>query len=177
MSVIYNLTSLITGALQKLPAAFVLIGVLFASSVSVVPASDLFPEIAPAPEYEPDEVVGIQMRALGTNNQPYENAGIELTFRFASPQNREFTGPLSRFQMLFDNIAYQPMVGHAELTIGEAEIQGETARVPVLIADQDGNKAGYLFYLSKQSKAPYENCWMTDRVIRVTLPEGNNTVL
>ena len=79
--------------------------------------------------------------------------------------------------MLFDNIAYQPMVEHAELTIGEAEIQGEQARVPVLIAGQDGNKAGYLFFLSRQSDAPYENCWMTDRVIRVTLPDGDNTVL
>ena len=177
MSAIHNLTSLIPGPLKKLPGIIVFIGVLFASSISVVPASDLFPEIAPAPEYEPDEVVGIQMRALGTNNQPYENAGIELTFRFASPQNREFTGPLSRFQMLFDNIAYQPMVEHAELTIGEADIQGEQARVPVLIADQDGNKAGYLFFLSRQSEVPYEDCWMTDRVIRVTLPDGNNTVL
>ena len=164
-------------ALKKFLAVLTILGTFSAVHVPSASASDLFPEIAPAPEYEPDEVVGIQMRALGTNNLPYENAGIELTFRFASPQNREFTGPLSRFQLLFDNVAYQPMVGHAELAIGEAEIQGKQARVPVLIADGDGNKAGYLFFLSRQSEAPYENCWMTDRVIRVTLPDGNDTVL
>ena len=177
MSGIYNVPDPVACSLKKFLAISIALGALLTAYIPAVQASDLFPEIAPAPEYEPDEVVGIQMRALGANNQPYENAGIELTFRFASPQNREFTGPLSRFRLLFDNIAYQPMVEHAELTIGEADIQGEQARVPVLIADQDGNQAGYLFFLSRQSEVPYENCWMTDRVIRVTLPDGNNTLL
>ena len=150
---------------------------LILASVSLARASDLFPEIMPAPEYEPDEVVGIQMRALGMNNEPFDNAGIELTFRFASPDNKSVTGPIERFQTLFDNVAYRPMIDHAELNIGEAEIRGEMARVPVLISNENGDKAGYLFFLSRQSTGPHENCWMTDRVIRVTLPGEDSTIL
>ena len=147
------------------------------ATISLSRANELYPEITPAPAYEPDEVVGIQMRALGKNNEPFDNAGIQLTFRFASPDNRAFTGPIDRFETLFDSIAYKPMLEYDELTIGEAEISGSEARVPVLIVNQNGDKAGYLFFLSRQSAEPYENCWMTDRVIPVTLPDGNNTVL
>ena len=35
--------------------------------------------------------------------QRLEDAGIEVTFRFASPANKEQTGPLKRFIMLFQS--------------------------------------------------------------------------
>ncbi len=64
-----------------------LAGLMFFSPIAA--SGELYPEIKPDPVYTPDEVVGIQMRALGKNNQPYDNAGIELTFRFASPGNKK----------------------------------------------------------------------------------------
>ncbi len=140
-------------------------------------ANELFPEIVPDPAYTPEEVVGIQMRALGQNDKPFENAGIELTFRFASPNNQRNTGPLARFEVLFENLAYKPMLSYASMEIGESMIVNGSAMVPVLLDDMHGKKVGYMFTLSQQIDPPYENCWMTDRVVRVQLPNNSSSIL
>lgn len=144
--------------------------ILFASS-------ELYPEINPSPVYTPDEVVGIQMRALGKNDVPYEDAGIELTFRFASPGNKQNTGPLERFKMLFDNPGYGPMLKFETLEIGDSVLINNFAKVPVIITDLNGNRAAYMFTLSKQQSAPYADCWMTDSVVRVRIPDASPTIL
>lgn len=140
-------------------------------------ANELLPEITPNPDYTPNEVVGIQMRALGTNDKLFDNAGIELTFRFASPGNREITGPLERFRVLFEDPAYVPMLNHAQLKIGSSTFSEGAALVPVLIQDNDGNQAGYMFFLSQQTEPPFENCWMTDSVIRIRIPNNQFSIL
>ncbi|MEM7193976.1 MAG: DUF4864 domain-containing protein [Pseudomonadota bacterium] len=136
----------------------------------------LFPELAPDPVYQPQEVVGIQMRALGRNDSPYENAGIELTFRFASPANKINTGPLEKFATLFDLVDYAPMINHRSLEIGEPQLQNETAFVPVIIISGSDERIGYLFRLSKQSESPFEDAWMTDGVSRVNLPDATQAM-
>jgi len=45
----------------------------------------------------PEQVISIQLRALQNNNQPHMNAGIEQTWEFAHPANRQYTGTLSNF--------------------------------------------------------------------------------
>ena len=140
-------------------------------------AQSLFPEVQPNPAYTPDEVVGIQMRALANNSSPFEGAGVELTFRFASPDNKAVTGPLEKFRTLFDNPAYGPMIDHATLEIGEGVIGDYQAMVPVIITTTDGTRAGYMFSLSRQGEGQYENCWMTDRVVRIRLPAASGEVL
>ena len=140
-------------------------------------ASERYPEVSPDPVYTPGEVVGIQMRALGHNDRPYENAGIELTFRFASPQNRQFTGPLERFTRLFENVVYKPMLNHVELEMGEGVIDNGNAQIPVVITDADGMRAGYLFTLTRQSSEICNDCWMTDTVVRLQIPEKKSPIL
>ena len=61
----------------------------------------------------------MQLDAL-RNNGPY-NEGIERTFRFASPANRELTGPLERFAELLEPI-----------------IDEKFALVPVIVSQADG---------------------------------------
>ncbi|MGB5708723.1 MAG: DUF4864 domain-containing protein [Arenicellales bacterium] len=141
-------------------------------------ADQFLPEIQPNPEYLPDEVVGIQMRALGKNDQPFDDAGIELTFRFASPSNKTSTGPLSRFTNLFSNPAYKPMLNHTLLEVGQAEIRENQARVPVMIETPDGSRMVYLFMLSLQAQEPYMDCWMTDSVNAVKIaPKDEPTLM
>ncbi len=140
-------------------------------------ADRFLPEIQPTPEYLPGEVVGIQMRALGKNDQPFDDAGIELTFRFASPSNKASTGPLSRFTNLFSNPAYKPMLNHTLLEIGQAEIRENQARVPVMIETPDGSRMVYLFMLSRQSQEPYVDCWMTDSVNAVKIAPTDESTL
>ena len=60
-------------------------------------------ESYPNPELKADKVVSLQILAMQQNDE-FDN-GIEVTFRFASPQNKLQTGPLSNFIMLVKNIS------------------------------------------------------------------------
>jgi hypothetical protein len=157
--------------------AMTLLACLLILANSNAVSDELFPEIAPSPQYAPNEVVGIQMRALGNNDSPQENAGIEITFRFASPSNRTVTGPLEKFQGLFLSPTYKPMLNHARLEVGPATLAGDTAMVPVLVIDSHGKSIGYMFSLSQQTEPPYEDCWMTDSVIPVSIPPDTTSIL
>ncbi len=127
--------------------------------------SDLI-SLTPNPEYKPQEVVRIQLTALARNNDPYKDAGIEITFRFASPSNKQMTGPLDRFIRLLYNPAYSPMLEHRAANLGELVRENDRARLSVILTAADGERVGYLFILSKQKSGQYDQCWMTDSVIR-----------
>ena len=135
------------------------------------------PELQPDPTHAPEEVVRIQTEALGKNDEPYENAGIEITFRFASPQNKLSTGPLPRFVGIVRSPAYEKMINHSGVEFGPAHIEEDVAQVPVLITAADGEKAGFVFRLSRQSDAPYEQCWMTDGVVPIAIKNSGGIEL
>jgi hypothetical protein len=143
-----------------------------ASSLPRRPAAmpaDTLPE--PAPDLSPRAVVRRQVEALGANDAPYEDAGIEAAFNFASPANKRVTGPLRRFRRLFETPQYGPMIDHQGATYSDPEVDGGTARIGVLLRTDEG-RVGYLFRLSRQTAPPHEDCWMTDAVRRV--PVGPN---
>jgi hypothetical protein len=134
-------------------------------------ADDSLPE--PAPDLSPTEVVRLQVEALSDNDAPYEEAGIEAAFNFASPANKRATGPLDRFRRLFDTPAYGPMVDHQSATYSDAQVEGDVARVGVILVSKEGRRIGYLFRLSRQSEAPHEGCWMTDGVQPIPVEQVN----
>lgn len=138
-------------------------------ATSLVPADSL-PE--PDSSLSPKAVVRLQVEALGANDTPREDAGIEAAFNFASPANKRATGPLRRFRTLFETPAYRPMIDHRGATYSDARVDGDAAQVGVILVTPDGRRAGYIFRLSKQSDAPYEGCWMTDGVQPVPLKQA-----
>jgi hypothetical protein len=137
------------------------------SAMSVPP--DSLPE--PAPDLSPKEVVRLQVEALGENDTPRADAGIEAAFNFASPANKRATGPLSRFRQLFETPAYRPMIGHEGATYSTPQVEGAVAQIGVILTTGEGVRVGYLFRLSRQEKPPCEGCWMTDAVRRVPVEQ------
>lgn len=133
--------------------------------------SDSLP--APSPDLSPQEVVRLQVDALGANDTPHEDAGIEAAFAFASPANKRGTGPLRRFRRLFDTAAYGPMIDHQGAQYSVPQVEARTARMGVILRTDEGARVGYLFRLSKQTDPPHEGCWMTDGVRRVPVPEAD----
>ena len=126
----------------------------------------------PSPELAPEEVIGTVLAALARPDQPERNAGIERTFRFASPDNRAQTGPLDRFIDLVRNPMYAPLLGHERAIRGDLQRRGDGEvyeRVRVIASD--GSTAAFVFVLSRQAEGDCAGCWMTDAVIRVE-PEG-----
>ena len=120
-------------------------------------------QLQPNPNLTPEDVIRIQVEALQNNDR--DDTGIEITFRFASPANREFTGPLNRFKRMVKSPAYSPMLNHKLAEYGPLEVSEESASQRVTIIDPNGNATVYLFSLSKQSDPSCEGCWMTDSVL------------
>lgn len=122
--------------------------------------------LQPTPALTPQQVVDFQLTALGQDNDD----GISATFRFASPANRSMTGPLSRFSRLFDSPQYQPMLNNKGTEIKLVSSDGFKAELLAGVVDESGDLHWYRFRLSRQTEAPYENCWMTDAVMAVPHP-------
>lgn len=133
--------------------------------LATAPAADLFLE--PDAKYSPDEVVEIQLAALAENDTPAADDGIRATFKFASPANRRITGPVERFVRMVKNPLYLPLLNHATSEVRKLETTAAVAQRHVLVTDAEGNRATFLWVLSKQPDGPYKDCWMTDAVQRI----------
>lgn len=129
-------------------------------------------QVAPNPKLEPDEVVAIILRALQHNDAPRKDAGITLTFEFASPGNKAAVGPLPKFIELVKNPAYALLLNHKSADRSPLKLLGDAAEQRVIITDAKGVRALFIFLLSKQRNDPCKGCWMTDGVVRDEVPRA-----
>ncbi len=119
----------------------------------------------PNPALTPDAVVRLQLAALNANG--VGDRGIQQCFRFASPLNREATGPLPRFRELLHTQQYEVMLRQRSTLIGRPVVKENKAVVLVTIIGSQRQAHVFRFYLSKQTDPPYAGCWMTDAVLEV----------
>jgi len=103
--------------------------------------------------------VHIQVLAL-QNNDPATNEGINTTWQFASPSNRDLTGPYSNFVRTIES-GFEPLLNATGVRYGPLDRDGDTASQPVTVVDANGTTTSYRWTVEKQSDAPYEGCWMT----------------
>lgn len=133
-------------------------------------AGPLDDTLRPSPDLDPGEVVRIQLEALRANDA--EDRGIAVAFRFASPTNRDQTGPLARFAAMLKRGPYALMLNFSEAVYDTPRVRGDEARQRVVLIGALGDSvdsSGYEFHLSRQQAPPYEGCWMTDSVAVVAL--------
>jgi len=128
--------------------------------------SSVFAELVkPNPLINPLSVITIQLEALKENNSLYEDAGIEQTWEFAHPQNRQYTGPLSNFKLMMRSNSYSLMINHSNHNIIFVSIDEETANYFIEITDKIGNKFGFTWTVKKVlTQGEWLNCWMTSGV-------------
>jgi hypothetical protein len=130
------------------------------------------PEITPGPKLSPEDVVRYQVNALQHNDDPHPDAGIERTFRFASPSNKSVTGPLEHFVSIVKSAAYLPMINNRGSAVVGSRVDGDHAKVAIKITPYDGPQLTYLFVLTKQHEGDFDDCWMTDSVLPVQAVES-----
>ena len=124
-------------------------------------------EATPLPDLSPADVVTIVLDALADNGD--DDAGIRVTFEFASPGNREATGPIERFIPLVKQQPYDVLIDSADRELGPfREVDGVAEQAVRVVAD-DGRVQVFVFRLSKQVGGEYDGCWMTDGVVPVEL--------
>jgi Domain of unknown function (DUF4864) len=131
---------------------------------AIVSGSAPVADLTPRPELSPEEVVRYQAEALQHNDEPRLDAGIERAFRFASPSNKQMTGPLEKFIRIVKSPPYSPMLNSVSSSIVGSEVKDDQARIAVHFVAADGRRATYIFVLSKQNEGEFNNCWMTDGV-------------
>lgn len=117
----------------------------------------------PRPDLSPDEVIRIQLDALRENDTG-NDTGIATAFNFASPGNRVYTGPLSRFKQIVRNPVYNVMLNHKRAEYDPVLVSGTIAQQRVMITGEASQTVIYTFTLSRQREAKYRDCWMTDGV-------------
>ncbi|EMA10959.1 protein of unknown function [Haloarcula vallismortis] len=115
--------------------------------------------LRPNCERPPGLVIHIQVLAL-QNNDPATNEGINTTWQFASPSNRDLTGPYSNFVRTIES-GFEPLLNATGVRYGPLDRDGDTASQPVTVVDGNGTTTSYQWTVEKQSDAPYEGCWMT----------------
>jgi hypothetical protein len=120
------------------------------------------PGPSPSPGFSPGEVVRLQLDALRRNGEFGDDAGIAVAFRFASPANRAATGPLPKFVGMLKNPLYRPMLDHASARFGPVQVDGDVARLQVVLFGGSGEVAAYDFSLSRDAET---GCWLTDGVM------------
>ncbi len=140
-------------------------------SFFILLSSKLYAEmIKPNPSFSPKDVILIQLKALQTNNIPFEDAGIEQTWEFAHPNNRIYTGPLNNFTQMIKNPSYSMMIDHIEHKIIPVEEQETSSYYFVELIDSKGMKYGFEWTVEKvYEQGKFKDCWMTVGVSRPML--------
>tara|TARA_B100001093_G_scaffold496431_1_gene542039 strand:+ start:1426 stop:1800 length:375 start_codon:yes stop_codon:yes gene_type:complete len=116
------------------------------------------------------DVVEIVLGGMADNDSPTPDAGLQQAFQFASPSNKRTIGPFWHFKAIVEQPAYAPLINHGSRTLGKLKFTGNNAAsVPLVVVGINGEVAGYLWSLSKQTGGSYVDSWMTDSVVRVPL--------
>jgi len=118
----------------------------------------------------PGLVIHIQVSAL-QNNDPATNQGINTTWQFAAPSNRELTGPYSNFVEIIEE-SFQPLLNAETVEYGPLFRGNGTASRDVTVRTANGSSASYRWFVERQSGGRYDGCWMTTGVRPIDEPAG-----
>ncbi len=128
------------------------------------------PGASPSPALTAQQVVQLQLDALKTVDAPVKDAGFATVFRFASPENREQTGPLPRFAGMIRQ-GFGEMLNHKSSRLLTPVQQQDQLLQPVELVSLAGRTYRYVFLLRRIDSANCSGCWMTDGVI----PQDDST--
>jgi len=126
----------------------------------------------PRPELTPEQVVSKQVESMRASWLDHDR--LRECYSFAAPSNRAVTGPFERFANLVRSSPYDNLGTCQAYQVGKAVVEGNSAAVLVSLHTSDDQSLAFRFLLSKQSEAPYEDCWMTEGVYALTALELAN---
>ena len=115
--------------LQIISKIFIFVIIFTTSSIAEI--------LKPNSQIKPSEVVKIQLTGLQKNDLKYKDSGIEQTWKFAHPNNKRVTWPLSNFKMMIKSDSYGMMINHLSHTITELGSSDKWAQFEVIILDKD----------------------------------------
>ena len=155
--------------LKKLQIIFKALSI-FLISISISNAELL----KPTSKIKPSEVVKIQLIGLQKNDLGYKDSGIEQTWNFAHPNNKQVTGPLDNFKRMIKSQSYQMMINHLSHTITKLESTDKWAQFEVIILDKEKIYHKFNWQVEKYlSDGPLKDCWLTT-MVSAPIPLGSS---
>lgn len=119
---------------------------------------------APSPELTPKAVIDAHLEALGRNDQPHVDAGVEVAYRFASPELKAHLGGFAGFRRALHGPAFRPLMHRARALVDTVDAYGrkdeDHASVLVVTLDAMGFPVGFLFDLRRAEESPVRGCWL-----------------
>ena len=107
----------------------------------------------------------IQLLGLQNNNEIFNDSGIEQTWNFAHPMNKQATGPLDRFKRMIKSDNYQMMINHISHTITQVRSGASWVQFEVIILDKEKIYHKFNWQVEKYIEdGPLKNCWLTTMV-------------
>ena len=121
--------------------------------------------LKPNSNIKPSEVVKIQLLGLQNNNEIFNDSGIEQTWNFAHPMNKQATGPLYRFKEMLKSNNYQMMINHISHTITQVRRGDDWVQFEVIILDKEKIYHKFNWQVEKFIEdGPLKDCWLTTMV-------------
>ncbi len=118
--------------------------------------------VKPNNEIEPIQVVKIQLRGLKNNNELYKDAGIEQTWEFAHPKNKNVTGPIEKFKVMLKGDSYSMLLNHIEHKVEQISVSENMASFEVTVLDDKKRYYKFKWIVEKYVKdGPLKGCWLT----------------
>ncbi|MDA9190408.1 hypothetical protein N9P07_03125 [Alphaproteobacteria bacterium] len=117
--------------------------------------------ISPSSAFSSQEVIEIQLLGLQSGDL---QRGIEQVWAFAHPANKQATGPLPRFKMLFELPAYSPLLELQNYSVDLIEDTGLVSQYLISIVTNDGISYDYLWVVEKVLTGEQAGFWMTTMV-------------
>ena len=119
----------------------------------------------PNSNIKPREVIKIQLNGLQQNDSKFKDSGIEQTWKFAHPNNKRVTGPLSNFKMMLKSDSYGMMINHLSHTITELGSSDKWAQFEVIILDKNKIYHKFNWQVEKYTlDGNLKDCWLTTMV-------------
>lgn len=132
---------------------------------SIAQASDY---VYPAPRLSPDEVVELQLSALGRVDAGRFDDGVRQVWLLAHPDNRRFVGSLPRFAAMLSMPGYSGLLGHRSHQVVAAHATDQRIEYYVTVRARQGDTQAFLWVVEKVSGGEYDGCWMTRAVSPAT---------
>ena len=135
--------------------------IIFFLNVSILKA-----EIkTPNNQIVPSDVIKIQLVGLMNNDKEHLDSGIEQTWNFAHPNNKQNTGPLPKFKMMIKGNSYQMLLNHLSHTITKVGSGDKWAQFEVIILDKNKIYHKFNWQVEKYTlDGVLKDCWLTTMV-------------
>ena len=146
------------------------VAIIFFLNISILKAELKIPNN----QIIPSDVIKIQLVGLMNNDKEHLDSGIEQTWNFAHPNNKQNTGPLPKFKMMIKGNSYQMLLNHISHTITELGSSDNWAQFEVVILDKEKIYHKFNWQVEKFTlEGPLQDCWLTT-IVSTPIPLGSS---